>query len=258
MAFAGNVTLVTVTGNYVDFQGNAIAGQVIFYVPKTLRNALADQILVPSSYAATLDANGSLSVVLPATDDLDFHETFEYRVTESFPGGRTYSIVLPSSSTAWDLSDLAPVPSVVPHVGLAQGANATALEKRIAVEEADVIVSFGYSDIERDYATYQEVLDSFADYDSLLDSVPVVSGVLSTSLVYLMMAYGYATYQDVVDEVPSYDSLLTVMYPGMIRGAAVEAGLFRDAAVGSLEGALGLLDELPHPFVFVGSLGSRA
>jgi len=42
MTIDASVTQVTVTGNYVDYEGNAIAGQVQFRLGDMLRNSLAD------------------------------------------------------------------------------------------------------------------------------------------------------------------------------------------------------------------------
>ena len=93
MALAGNVTLSTVEGTFVDFQGNPIAGQVKFTLDETLRNAIADQIIIPSTITVTLDATGSFSIQLPVTDDPDLApQGFLYTLEESFAGGRTYEI----------------------------------------------------------------------------------------------------------------------------------------------------------------------
>jgi hypothetical protein len=96
MALASNIALTTITGQFVDYQGNAIAGQIKFTMSKTLRDAIADQIIVPSTVTKTLDANGSFTVTLPATDDPELSETFTYYVEESFTGGRSYYITLPA------------------------------------------------------------------------------------------------------------------------------------------------------------------
>jgi hypothetical protein len=104
MALAANLALVTVTGQYVDYEGNPIAGQIEFRLPKTLQNALADQIVVQSTYSATLDAFGSFSITVPATDDPNLNETFQYTITEAFLGGRTWQVSLPGIDSFEDLS----------------------------------------------------------------------------------------------------------------------------------------------------------
>jgi hypothetical protein len=103
MALAVNVSLVTVTGNYVDFQGTPIAGQILFKVPKVLRNAVADQILIPSTLYVDLDANGDFSATLPATDDADFHESFLYTITEGFVGVERGSRLFRRRRLRWTL-----------------------------------------------------------------------------------------------------------------------------------------------------------
>jgi len=109
MPIAGNITTKTVTGNYVDYAGNAIAGQLIFTVNERLRNAVANQILIPSSKYVTLDGTGSFSTTLITTNDPDFHDDFTYEVEEAFANGKTYTITLTEASPATqDISDLRP------------------------------------------------------------------------------------------------------------------------------------------------------
>lgn len=185
MALAGNVSLVTVTGQYVDFEGTPIAGQILFRVPKVLRNAVADQILIPSTLYADLDANGEFSAVLPATDDADFHEDFLYTVTESFSGGRTWQTALTTSPSTVDISDLVPAYTGDTFVSLASGAMYTALAARVTVAEAQVdttppdtgiILSLEYGSLPVGYADYAAVVAGLADYDEL-----AATSVLATS-----------------------------------------------------------------------------
>jgi len=209
MAIAPNIYLVTVTGEYVDFQGNPIAGQVVFRVPKTLRNELADQILIPSSFVATLDSDGRFSAVLPASDDPDFHEQFEYTVLESFPGGRTFQAVLPeglsyasfalnpysfyvsttyqfATGNFFDMTDLAPPFVVQPFVTLAAGSQFPFLEPRVVAQEAviittppneGIILAQAYDSVPVGYADYDALLPALVDYDDLAASVIVATSV---------------------------------------------------------------------------------
>ena len=96
MAIAPNVALSRVTGQYVDFEGNAIAGQVKFTLDELQRNTFADQILVPSTASLTLDANGEFQVDLPSTAETALTPSgFTYAVEESFSNGASYTISLP-------------------------------------------------------------------------------------------------------------------------------------------------------------------
>lgn len=111
MPLTPNLTTITVSGTYVDLQGVAIAGQVKFTPRSVLIDSAFDQIIIPNTITVTLDANGSFSVALPATDDSDITPTgFTYRVEESFSGGRQYDIAIPSSSAgaAINLADVIP------------------------------------------------------------------------------------------------------------------------------------------------------
>ena len=109
MAIPANLSLVTVTGTYIDISGVPIAGQVKFTPRAVLRNVTSNVILVNSTIVVTLDANGSFSQELVATDDGDASPIdFTYFVEEAFVGGRSFDILLPASSPTVDLADVSP------------------------------------------------------------------------------------------------------------------------------------------------------
>jgi len=125
----GNVTTVTVTGQFLTYTGAACTGTVKFRPSGDpwLKNASADATLVPGDIVCTLDADGKLvgpvgavgvddvGVLLPATDDPDLAPTgFVYDVTVSLSGQdvQEYSVSLPAAEVAVDLADLAPVTPV--------------------------------------------------------------------------------------------------------------------------------------------------
>lgn len=185
MAIDVSVTQITVTGNYVDYEGNAIAGQVQFRLSDMLRNSLADQMIVPSTIAVTLDSNGSFSTTLPSTDDSDVIPTFSYTVEEAFPKGRTYTITLPSATVgSLDLADISPVPTIsTTYVGLitevpfaALEANIDALDALIEQDTDEFPLSGEYGFIPMSYATYTETNGAFATYTLLNSASYPVSG----------------------------------------------------------------------------------
>lgn len=146
MPLTPNLSTVTVTGEYVDVQGNPIAGQVKFTPQEIVIDADENQIIIPRTVTVDLDANGSFSVVLPATDDTDLAPVnWVYRVEEAFSGGRTYFIVIPSSPSSLDLADV--VPAVA--AGSAEAAtyvllsSYVALETRVTAAEATTTVVSG-------------------------------------------------------------------------------------------------------------------
>lgn len=109
MPLTPNLTVVTVSGTYVDVQGNAIPGQVKFTPRAILTDSAYDQIIIPKTITVTLDSNGSFSVSLPVTDDPDILPTgFTYYVEEAFSGGRTYDISIPVVSGNINLADVVP------------------------------------------------------------------------------------------------------------------------------------------------------
>ena len=113
MALAPSLSTVSITGNYVDYEGVAIQGQVRFTLGDVLRNGTDDQMVAPSSIVVPLSA-GAFSVTLPATNDPDIvPNPFTYTVEESFPGGRTYTISVPYNTVgSLDLADLSPTPTL--------------------------------------------------------------------------------------------------------------------------------------------------
>lgn len=112
MALTPNLSTVTVGGQYVDVAGNPIAGQVKFTPRAVLVDGVANQIVIPNTVTVDLDATGTFTVVLPATDDASLSPVnFTYRVEESFSGGRTYDIQLAATPSSQNLADKVPVVS---------------------------------------------------------------------------------------------------------------------------------------------------
>lgn len=113
MPLPGDLSVVQVTGSYVDLQGNPIAGQVRFTPRATVVDPAFNQIIIAGPITATLDVFGSFSLFLPATDDPDVTPTnFTYLVEESFPGGRSYDIAVPAATVgSLNLADVVPAVS---------------------------------------------------------------------------------------------------------------------------------------------------
>jgi hypothetical protein len=109
MAIPANLSIVTVTGTYLDIAGNPIAGQVKFTPRAVLKNVTSNIVLINSTITVTLDANGFFSQQLVATDDVDAAPlNFTYFVEEAFVGGRSYDILLPTALGTVDVADIAP------------------------------------------------------------------------------------------------------------------------------------------------------
>jgi hypothetical protein len=117
MALPSNITLVTITGQYLDFRGTAINGQVKIYPSKVLIDALADRIIIPATITKDL-VNGSFSVTVPVTNDPDVNPlNFFYYFEEAFIGGETYIIQLPSSlGSTVDISALRVDPQITQYI----------------------------------------------------------------------------------------------------------------------------------------------
>jgi hypothetical protein len=200
MALGPNLTTVTVTGSYVDFEGTPIEGQIRFSIGEVLRNGTDDQMVAPSSVVVPL-SSGSFSVSLPATNDPDVvPNPFVYTVEESFPNGRTYEITIPYTTVgSLDLADISPDPALsetfVAAVDLTSWntleSNITALDALID-QEADKFPASGqYWYIDSAFATYTALDTAFATYTALTAATYNISGEDITSFV--TSAQGYAS-----------------------------------------------------------------
>lgn len=199
MALGPNLTTVTVTGSYVDFEGNPIEGQIRFSIGEVLRNGTDDQMVAPSSVVVPL-SSGSFSVSLPATNDPDVvPNPFVYTVEESFPNGRSYEITIPYTTVgSLDLADISPDPTLdetfVQAVDQtswdALEANITALDALIDQDTDTFPASGQYWYISSAYDTYTAVDTAFSTYSSLTSATYGISGTDISSFV--TSAQGYA------------------------------------------------------------------
>ena len=194
MALAASLTTVVITGNYINYEGNAIQGQVRFTLGDVLRNGTDDQMVAPSSIVVPLSA-GAFSVTLPATNDPDIvPNPFVYTVEESFPGGRTYTISVPFNTVgSLDLADLSPTPTLSENFVQAIDETSFAdleddidtLDTQINQTTDKILASGKYWYIPSTYATYTALDTAFATYTALtagtysLDGADIASFVAS-------------------------------------------------------------------------------
>ena len=200
MALGPNLTTVTITGSYVDFEGTPIEGQIRFSISEVLRNGTDDQMVAPSSVVVPL-SSGSFSVSIPATNDPDVvPNPFVYTVEESFPNGRSYEISIPyTTSGSLDLADISPDPalteSYVAAIDLTSWntleSNITALDALIDQAEDKFPASGQYWYIDSAFATYTALDTAFATYTDLAAATHNISGADITSFV--TSAQGYAS-----------------------------------------------------------------
>lgn len=176
MALGPNLTTVTITGNYVDFEGTPIEGQIRFSIGEVLRNGTDDQMVAPSSVVVPL-SSGAFSVTLPATNDPDVvPNPFVYSVEESFPNGRTYNITIPyTTAGSLDLADISPSPTLDEnYVQLIDQntwnvleANIDTLDTNVNQTTDKILASGKYWYISSQYATYTALDTAFATYTAL-------------------------------------------------------------------------------------------
>jgi hypothetical protein len=176
MALAPSTKTVSITGNYVDFEGNAIQGQLRFTLGDVLRNGTDDQMVAPSSVVVAL-SSGAFSVTLPATNDPDIiPNPFTYSVEESFAGGRTYTISIPYDTVgSLDLADLSPTPTLSDTYTQAidqttfttLNNNINTLDTRINQTTDKILASGKYWYVPSTYASYTALDTAFATYTAL-------------------------------------------------------------------------------------------
>lgn len=197
MALASSLTTVTITGNYVDYEGSAIQGQVRFTLGDVLRNGTDDQMVAPSSIVVPLSA-GAFSVTIPATNDPDIvPNPFTYTVEESFPGGRTYTISVPyDTAGSLDLADLSPTPTLSENfVQAIDDTSFTSLEDDIDALDVEInqttdkiLASGKYWYIGSTYATYTALDTAFATYTALTAGTYSLDGADISAFVTLAEA----------------------------------------------------------------------
>ena len=176
MALGAAITTVTLAGNYVDYTGAAISGQVKFTLSDLLQNGTDNQMIVPSTKSVTLDSNGSFSTTLPATNDPDLVPSpYTITVEEAFPKGRTYTISLPYTTVgSLNLADISPAITAEAYVGLVSDslwnvltANIDVLDGQIDQALSSYVFSGKYRYFELGNATYTALNARAATYTAL-------------------------------------------------------------------------------------------
>lgn len=112
-----SIPTVSVTARYLSPDGRSLNGTVEFRPPALVTHSEAD-LFLGGPTRATLDAEGRISVTLPATDAPGWNPVnWTYTVTEKLSGTtrRAYQIALPSAAPTVDLADIAPADPNAPN-----------------------------------------------------------------------------------------------------------------------------------------------
>lgn len=148
MPLPDNITLITVTGKYLDIFGLPIVGKVSFSISPVLIDASAKVVVIPRTVTVPLDNTGSFTVQLPATDDPDISPTgYTIQVVEEFQGGggRSFSVSLPETITSpVDISTFGT--GTPPSGGGTTYATQAALNAEIAARTAADVADRAYAD----------------------------------------------------------------------------------------------------------------
>ncbi|MCF6523059.1 phage tail protein [Streptomyces sp. JJ36] len=112
-----SIPTVTVSARYLSPDGRPLSGSVEFRPPAMLTHSATD-VFVGGPTVARLDAEGRISLALPATDGDGWNPAeWTYTVSERLSGvrnPRTYQVALPAAQTTVDLADLAPADPATP------------------------------------------------------------------------------------------------------------------------------------------------
>lgn len=122
MPLPGDITTITVTGDYTDITGAPLSGALIFTPTADLTDLAGHVILRVTPSVAGL-VNGAFSITLPCTDNVTITPaSWAWTVAENlYQTGkpltvRTYTILLPHTlGTTVDISTLAPVNPPTPY-----------------------------------------------------------------------------------------------------------------------------------------------
>ena len=157
MALTADLSTITLTGTYVDIEGNPVSGSVRFTPQSIIKDTDQNQIIINIPIQATLNGSGSFSVVLPVTDDTDVAPVpFAYEVEEIFAGGRTFFITIPGGGAGTqDIADLAPA------VSTSEAANFVTTSQYNILEARRVVALANYNQID-DIAATVELAESYA------------------------------------------------------------------------------------------------
>lgn len=177
MTLGAAVTTVSLQGNFVDYTGAAISGQVKFTLSTLLQNGTDNKMIVPSTKSVTLDSNGSFTTTLPATNDPDLVPIpYTITVEEAFPKGRTYTISLPYTTVgSLNLADISPaITAPDTYVGLISDSLWNALTADIDVLDGQIdqgtssyVFSGKYRYFELGNASYTALNARAASYTAL-------------------------------------------------------------------------------------------
>jgi hypothetical protein len=175
MALPGNLSTITVTGQYLDFQGLPIAGQVKFTLSQVLIDAAADTIIIQSTVTADLDTTGAFSAIVPITNDPDISPAaFTYGFEEAFIGGSSYTITLTSSlGASVDISDIRAVAELGSFTNPVGYDVFQELVGRVEQEEEDnnggSVAPHKYRYLNMRYPTYADLAGAYATYGAFIE-----------------------------------------------------------------------------------------
>jgi len=119
MSLPSNWTKVTVTGTYLNFDGSPASGFVRFATPQTIISET--DIVEKGELVFNLDANGSFTAQIPATNDPSLSgNQWLYTVSENIVGQLTavYSLAVNYTASSIDLSTVDRSSLVPPSAGI--------------------------------------------------------------------------------------------------------------------------------------------
>lgn len=110
MALPTNLTIVEVTGRFIDHNGSPVRGSVTFDTDYYVLDAGESVVVIEAPITVNLDATGAFAVDLIATDDPDMTPTgWTWTMTPNFTGAFDLEFALPASlAPSTDITVLSP------------------------------------------------------------------------------------------------------------------------------------------------------
>jgi hypothetical protein len=192
MALPSNLSTITITGQYLNFQGAPILGQVKIYPSTLLIDQAAKDIIVPATITTDLNkTDGTFSVTVPVTNDPDATPiNFTYAFEEAFIGGSTYFISLPISlGSTVDISTLRADKNLISYYQPVAYSLWPGLVSRVVIQEAayanpTAAQSDGtYGSLKLYFDTYASMASTWATYASAVKPTLIFSNARITTLL---------------------------------------------------------------------------
>jgi hypothetical protein len=179
-------TLIVINGTLKKVDGTPEKGHIIFQSSVDVLSSTDSTVVVPSYRVATLDANGTFSIALPASNDPSWNpSSWTYRVSEQLSAGkREFRTIVPydASGGQYDYTHLVPAIDVdaqlyAPYNHVHPGGGGDAVTWDDVQNKPTTFPPSTHNHDDR-YYTESEILALLAAIDYPVDSVNGKTGIV--------------------------------------------------------------------------------